>query len=312
MFEFNHNCFVALPRHVVVEGDPKLTVFTAAPVVHSLAWVTDPFWKDMDLAIAQVRGVVEDRCTRDLDWFAEAHPEANSIGRLMQLSATGEPRPTQMLITESGYLTFDARLIQPDAELRQGISGAFLMVGQKPVGMALRMTSQTEGTFLRSEEIEMNLRRWLTRRAGLTVTEALTEPTPAPAPLSRFEVVSAASAPVSPEMSEQNLIGPGRYVFAPDGPNRIAFRTRDATSASLSGLRLRSAPEAGHALPRRIRVTVSSRSDGRGDRPFLTGEVGPDGILEQSRMETTAVWVFVTVLNSWDAGSVGIDEIAFD
>ncbi|MBN9890575.1 hypothetical protein [Salipiger abyssi] len=312
MFRFNDNCFVALPRHVIVKDNPKLTVFTAAPVVHSLAWVTDPFWKDMDLAVAQVRGIVEDRCTRDLDWFAEAHPEANSIGQLMQLSATGESRPTQMQITESGYLTFDARLAQPDAELRQGISGAFLMVGGKPVGMALRMASQTEGIFLRSEEIEMNLRRWLTRRAGLTVTEVPAAPTPAPVPLSRFEVVSAASAPVSPDMSEQNLIGPGRYVFAPDGPNRIVFRTRDGASAPVSGLHLTSDPEAGHALPRRIRVTVSSRRDGRGDRPFLTGEAGPDGILEQSRMATTAVWVFVTVLDSWDAGSVGIDEIAFD
>lgn len=219
MFQFNDNCFVALPRHVVLEDNPRLTVFTAAPVVHSIAWVTDPFWKDMDLAVAQVRGIVEDRCTRNLDWFAGAHPEANSIGQLMQLSATGEPRPTRMQVTEAGYLTFGARLTRDGAELRQGISGAFLMVSGNPVGMALRMTSQTEGIFLRSEEIEMNLRRWLTRRAGLTVTEAPAAPAPAPAPLSRFEVVSAASAPVSPEMSEQNLFGPGRYVFAPDGPN---------------------------------------------------------------------------------------------
>ncbi len=319
MFRHNAYCYVAMPRHLS-EGRRRVTVFTAAPVVHSTGWVEEPFWEDMDLAVALVRGPVAERCTYDLDVFASARPEARKTGQLVRLRDSGEVDLDDMEITESGYLTFMAQS-RDGAALQKGTSGAFLVIGSQPVGMAIKTPdgSETEARFLRSEEIHMNLSRWLERRAGpiarstpqggASVARAADTEAEPELP---FVFVSAGSAPLTPEQSGENLTGPGAYVYQPTRANRIVFRTRDGSVQTLSGLSVQADPESGYALPRKLRVSVSSGATGERPRNFLVGEVGPDGLYQGRRMPSRARWVFVTILDSWEQGPISVDEIRFE
>lgn len=313
MFRSGGYCYVVMPRHLT-QGEKSVTVFTAAPVVHSRAWVSEPFWDGLDLAIGVTRGAVAARCTETLDVLDNgAQPERNSPAELVRLRQSGEVEFVPMAITESDYLTLGARISDGRSELYKGTSGAFLYSRGAPVGMIVQSPTATDGLFVRSEEIHMNVARWLARRAGLTVTEAAGAPAPAGAGDGpAFAFVSATNAPLTPAQSEVNLAGPGSYVFNLARPNRIAFRSADGSVVNLAGIRLRANPESGYALPRRLRITVSSSEDGSRARPFLSGEMGPDGLYVGRRTPTKALWVYVTVADSWDAGPVAIDSVAFE
>lgn len=301
-------CWLVLPRHVA-KGARRVTVFSAAPVVHSPAVVETPFWEGMDLAIGQLRGALEARCTAEPALFsAPLRAATGAEVHLQRLRSSGEIERIAMQITRTDYLTLEAQTRRPGDELFKGTSGAFLFDGERPIGMIIEALSPTEGRFIRIEEIAQNLARRLTREAA----PQLSGPAPATAEggLS-FEVASAGLPPLSPEQSESNLIGAGDYVFHLTRPNRIAFRRADGGAVVLSRLRITGSSAPGLSLPRAITVEVASDPGGLRSRPFAGGTMGPDGYLELSGVRGSVRWIYVTLRSAWDEAPVGLSEISF-
>jgi len=306
-------CYVLLPKHVAA-GKRRVTVFSAAPVVHSGALVETPFWDGMDLAIGVVRGAIEKRCIIDLSSLdISAQPENGARTQLLRLRQSGEPERVEMLVTDSQYLTLEAEIADGRSELFKGTSGAFLFAENKPLGMVVEALSPTAGRFIRIEEIYQNVARRVSRRAGFSVADA-----DAPVVAAdgddiglAFRLDGALLPPIAPDFSESNLSGSGSYVFQLTRPNRIAFQAAGDESVSLSQVRLRADIESGFAVPRDIRIDVSSSPDGQRTRPFYSGEMPSDGVLVAKAQPTRVRWVFVTVSSGWDSSQIGLDSVTF-
>lgn len=302
-------CYVLTPKHVT-GGKRRVTVFSSAPVVHSGALVETPFWEGMDFAIGIVRGQIEQQCTTTLDDLSgPVNVAAGRKVQMLRLRPSGDIERLDMSVTKSDYLTLEARIENSEDELFKGTSGAFLFDGDKPIGMITQALSATEGRFIRIEELHMNLLRRLNRRAGFQVA--------APSPPSQnttsqgvpLEFISASQAPIFPDVSEQNMLQEGSYVFQLSRPNRIAFKVKSRDAISLSKVQIFSDVDADYAIPRNIRIDVSSSPDGSRPRFFGAAEMGPDGIFDFSRAPTLTRWVFITVSGAWEGGALGIDSV---
>lgn len=299
-----------MPKHVA-GGKRRVTVYSAAPVVHSGALVDTPFWSGIDLALGVVRGPVEQRCTRTLDYFASAaSPDNGATVQLLRLRQSGEIERVDMVVTKGEYLTLEARVNGGSAELFQGTSGAFLLAGDAPVGMAIKALSDKDGEFMRIEEIRMNIERRLNRRAGFAAPES--QGSSPPKNSLPFVLRRVTLPPTFPDFGEENLQKTGSYVFDLTRPNRLAFQIEGDQSVSLSRVRIRSDPDADYALPKGIRIDVSSQPDGSRTRSFLAGEMGPDGLYDETRQPSLVRWVFITVTGGWQNGPIGIDAVSFE
>ncbi|VDC33592.1 hypothetical protein XINFAN_03905 [Pseudogemmobacter humi] len=306
-------CWVILPRHVA--GDSRrVTVFSGAPVVHSPALIETPFWEGMDLAIGQLRGAVEERCTAGLPLISgEVRAGTGGEVHLQRLRSSGEVERIPMQITRTDYLTLEAMVTKPGEELFKGSSGAFLFEGDRPIGMITEALTPTEGRFIRIEEIGQNIARRISRQAAPVAAGggAVSAPEAPDSVGLAFEAVSAILPPLTPDQGEANLTGPGLYAFSLSRPNRIAFRVRGEAAAILSRVRIRATDEEGFAVPRDITVEVAADGAGQRARPFAMGVMGPDGTLELTGAATSARWVYVTIRSAWDEAPVGIDAVSF-
>lgn len=306
-------CYVLLPRHVAA-GERLVTLRTAAPVAVGQAWVETPFWEGLDLAIGVVRGDATRRCDVRASELVQGATTRLRDGalELVRLRASGEVERLPMRVSQTHYLTFDATLTQPGAELYQGTSGALVFAGGVPVGMAIEAPTPTEGRFVHMEEIHLNTARWLARRSGAFAADTRPAPTVQPAGFA-VELVEASAPAISAEHSAERLLGDGAYVFQPQGPNRLLFRVTGDAAVTVSQVSLQSQPDAGHALPRDIRVDVSSRHEpGPPYRFFASGQMGPDGKFEQKRSPTMARWIQVTIESAWSEGAVRVDGVGFE
>lgn len=314
-FIFRHGtqCYVIMPKHVA-GGKRRVTVYSAAPVLHSGALVDTPFWAGIDLALGVVRGPVEDRCTRTLEYFdTAASPENGAAVQLLRLRQSGEIERVDMVVTKGDYLTLEARVNGSNAELFKGTSGAFLFVGDIPIGMVTKALSDKDGLFMRVEEIQMNIERRLNRRAGFVATTAPASRTQtSPKNSLPFVLKSVTLPPTFPDFGEENMQGQGSYVFDLTQPNRLAFKIVGDQAVSLSRVRILSNPDADYALPRGVRVDVSSQPDGSRTRSFLAGDMGPDGLFDSNRQPSLVRWVYITVTGGWQTGPIGIDQVIFE
>jgi hypothetical protein len=314
-FIFRHaaQCYVVMPKHVAA-GKRRITVFSAAPVVHAGAIMETPFWEGLDLAVGIVRGAIDARCVQTLEDLSVTKSTADGAAvELLRLRDSGEPERVAMVVTKGDYLTLRARVTDPEAEIFKGTSGAFLVAGNVPIGMVTDAPSPKEGVFVRMEEIHMNLTRRLNRRAGFVAakndaqqtTQALLNSLP-------FTLQHVGLAPTYPDYSSENLATEGSYVFDLTRPNTIAYKIKGEASVALSAIHVRSDPDADYVLPKGIRVTVSSREDGSRPRQFLAGNMGLDGVYSSRRQPSRVRWVFVTITSGWETGPIGVDAIAFE
>lgn len=309
-------CYLLTPRHVVGES-PAASVRGAAPAATGRAFVERPFWEGMDLAIGVLRGALEARCELGLQALAgETRLERGGAGELVSLRPSGEVERRPMRVSDSGYLTLDAEFTRPGDEVFEGISGSFLFIGARPAGMAVEALDQRSARFIRVEEIHAAAARWIGRRGAVFEAAAPEAPAGLEAQAPELAVKPERAAPaLSPAFAVGNALkdGPQAYVFAPQGPNRMAFRIEGEAAKSLTRAALLTDPEGGHALPRAILIEVSSREDGGGaPRFFASGNMGPDGRFDQKRSPVLARWIFVTISSAWSEGPVRLDRIRFE
>lgn len=313
IFMHGSQCYVIMPRHV--SGDNRrVTVYSAAPVVHSGALVETPFWMGIDLAIGVVRGPIETRCKRTLDdLLPRTAPETGVTAQLTRLRPSGEVENIDMVVTKGSYLTLEARTKSDKQELYKGTSGALLFSDGVPIGMATKALSDNVGLFMRTEEIHMNVERRLNRRAGFAM--AMPPQPRNTVPVKNSLAVSLESVtlpPTFPDYGEENLLSGGSYVFELTRPNRLAFRIKSDEAVALSRVRIFADPAADYALPKGVRIDVSSQPDGSRSRSFLVGDMGPDGLYDAVRQPSLVRWIYITVTGGWEAGPIGISGVAFE
>lgn len=318
MIRSGGSCYLLTPRHVVGTA-PSASVRTAAPAATGRAFVERPFWEGMDLALGVLRGALEGRCELRLEDLAgETRLEAGGAAELVSLRGSGEVERRPMRISESAYLTLEAEFVRPEDEVFEGVSGSFLFIGAKPVGMAVEATGQRSARFVRIEEIHANAARWIGRRgavfAASTAPEGPSTAIASEAPELPVRLERAAP-PLSAQFAAANMLadGPQVYVFQPQGRNQLAFRLEGDGAKPLSRVTLVTDSEGGHALPQDILVEITTREDGGGaPRFFASGRMAPDGRFDQKRSPVLARWVYVTISTAWSEGPVRVDRIRFE
>ncbi len=308
MFLHKGSCYVVLPEHVAGRH-PRITLTSSAPVVTGTGTVSKPFWPGIDLAIATVRGAIEDRCSNSLaDLVLTPEERAGRAAQLERLTPVGEVLRDPITIDDFTYLTFSARRREDGRAIRRGTSGAFAFIGNTPVGMAIRSPDDATGRFIRSDEIHLHVNRYLSEiLAPRSLDGGSVQNLPGSLPLV-FRRTSA--PPVNPQYAPENLLGPGSYVFDLSGRVTIEFQFLDEQVSVVSRVVVTAPTEGGYSLPREILIEISPFASG--DRYFSLGrfQVGFDGILDTGRVASrNARWLRLTVLNAWSEGPLAIDAV---
>lgn len=298
------------PRHVAGE-QPRVTVTSASPVSNGTGSVHRPFWNGIDLAILVVRGGIEADCIETLDRLdtSNAARSANEA-QLLRLDASGEAERVTITISRREYLTLQAQVTGSDADVYQGTSGAFAFVRDEPMGMAITSGASDQLTLMRSEEIALNVTRYLSAH-GATFSSANDPTPPVEAGQIPLRFISATAAPTSPEFSPENVLTSGSYVFAPQRNMEIILKVDGPDPLPVRQLLITSNPETAYALPKRILISTDASENGDRYRVWTRGEVAPDGIFDTGQMAArNARWIKVQILDSWEMGEVTIDKIA--
>ncbi|MBK0328407.1 hypothetical protein I5535_14045 [Rhodobacteraceae bacterium F11138] len=308
MFRHQGACYVVLPEHVAGRH-PRITLTSSAPVLTGTGFVSKPFWEGIDLAIATVRGGIADRCSRSLSDLALTPQErASRTAYLERLTPVGEVMRDPLTIGAFTYLTFAARRQEDGKAIRRGTSGAFAFVGNTPVGMAIKSPDDETGFFMRSDEIHLNVNRYLNTVASAGGTSQGDDPSATGTLPLAFLRTSA--PPVNPLYAPENLLGPGPYVFKLSGRTMIEFEIPGESASPVSRVRATTPTEGGFSVPREIFIEVSPFVNG--GRFFALGrfQMGFDGILDTGRIAPrNARRLRLTVLNAWSEGPLAIDEV---
>lgn len=303
-------CYVLTPRHVT--GTRRVaTIKTATPMRSATASMEAPFWDGMDLAIGTVRAeALDGACRLPLGQLDQSlSVDAGQAMHLSRLRDSGEVERVPLDFVDARYLTFSAIMSRADESFFRGTSGAVAYVGERPMGMVITTSDGREGQFIRIEEIYLNVARWVNRSVRFG-TPAPALAAPAAGEGMRIVLQSVSQPPISSEHVPENMLSEGAYIFAA-GRNQIIFRLPGATPTALSRIEMRSDPDAGYALPRQIRVEVSTAADhGSGWRNFATADMAPDGVLLVNRSAQLARWVRLTVESAQDLGPVGIARVS--
>ncbi|WP_372022180.1 hypothetical protein [Tistrella mobilis] len=313
MFGQAGTCYAVMPRHVAGIF-PRVTVSTAAPVQTGTGTVITPFWDGIDLALAVIRGIGTDRCSEQLDALdVDAAGRRAAEASLLRLTPTGEEERVPLRITQRGYLTLEGEILA-GREISQGTSGAFAFVGETPIGMAYASADPRRATFMRSEEILINLHRFLNEQGaayGAPPAGAIPPATGMPAtgrlPL---VVVRSSMPPVNPRYGPENLTGNGVFVYEGVPGARIVFGIATGNVAAVHRVRMTAPTDADYALPRTIIVQYSLDDEGQQFREWTRGQMAPDGLFDTGRMAPRNIrWIAFTILDAWSPGPVVIDEV---
>lgn len=320
MFGHAGICHVVMPRHVAQPDDapfayPKVTVSTAAPVVTDGATIDAPFWEGIDLATAVVdAGPLDARCTASLsDLEPTRETRATTRASLVRVTGVGEVARHPLRVGDWEYLTFQGELMDDGASIAQGTSGAFAFVGDRPIGMALTSTGERQATFMRSEEIAINVGRRLAEVGQTFVGRRAAEDR---APIAgdgiAVRAVSANLPALLPQYEAENVLGEGLFVAEPTGPLEITLRLGGDAAQAVRRVRM-TAPQEGYAVPRSISVLVDAGEGGHRFRPWTGGQMRPDGVFDTGLLAPrNARWVRLRITDAWGSGAVALDRVVVE
>lgn len=158
IFRYNDKCYLLTAKHVI--SDNLRAQVIAEGRIHGMASIREPF--GIDLAVGEVTGNIISSCRFEFDLMCDSvhHFSSNPLGNVILVLETGQIKILRMQIVETTYRDFYSRLLDNDTGLYLGISGSFMYIERKPIGMAIRYSGDILN-FIRIEEICVNLNRWL-------------------------------------------------------------------------------------------------------------------------------------------------------
>lgn len=310
MFRDSGVCYAIMPEHVAGPL-PQITVSSGAPVAIGTGNVIRPFWEGIDLALAVVRGGITSRCVAELNDLASTRGSRSAARvSLHRLAGTGEDEWINLQVVDRGYLTIEAQVTSPGARIYQGTSGAFAFADDVPIGMATDSNGPDHVLLMRSEEILLNVGRFLSEQSMAFVEQPVPEPVVVVNGIP-LALASTNARPISPRQGPDNVLGDGSYIFEPQPSVEMLFRVVGDAPVSLSRFILSSNPESGYSTPRRIVISTDQSLDGSRLRPWFRGDVGPDGHLDTGlRASRDVRWIHMLILSAWGSGPVEISGIS--
>ena len=314
MFAHGGACHVVMPKHVAGPF-PRVTVTTAAPVESASATMIAPFWESIDLAVGIVRGGLDERCTGELEDLEEDRRTSGiNSGELLRVTPSGDLERSPLRFMDRGYLTFEGVLEGGTTEVAQGTSGAFVFVRGRPVGMAVTSSAVEGATFIRSGEILIHLRRFLSEQGGAYVEPEAPETANETSLGQRALPLvfhSSSVPPVNPRYAPENMTGPGSFIFAPAQHMRFILGFEDGRVEAVSQLKLISNPAEAQTMPRDVILRWSFDEVPGRFRTWTRGQVARDGIFDTGRGAPRNMrWIEIIVLDAWGGGDIAIDEVA--
>jgi hypothetical protein len=313
MFSHAGNCYAALPAHVA-GFLPKVTVATAAPVVSDQATIVKPFWPGIDLAIAVLdRGPLDGRCTAGLDDLKPLRNTLNaSLALVLRVSPLGEEERFPLRVLDRDYLQFTGELVRDSDAIGQGTSGSFAFVDGRPIGMAVTQDDEKRATFIRSEEIHLNIERYLSEIGQAFVATPNVEAVQ-PGKGLVLQDVTVNTPPVLPQFGPDNILGEGIFVTTPNGPVELTFRTEGSQVTSISRLRMTAPADGQYAIPKTVIVYLDAGEKGERFRFWTQGEMRPDGIFDTGPLAgRSARWIRIVISSAWSDGDIAIDAVTAD
>lgn len=310
MFQHAGNCYVVLPEHVAGEL-PIVTVATAAPVQSDQATVVKPFWQGLDLAIAVLdRGPLDERCISKLDELKPTNTSLNASSALvLRITPVGNEERLPIRVLDRGYLEFVGELVRDEDAVGQGTSGSFAFVDGRPIGMAVIQIGEQSAKFIRSEEIAMNVGRFLSEQGRAFATSTIKAETTSLKGL-RLSDVRTNTPPILPQFSPENLLGDGLFVTMPNGPVEITFRIGTDDPVGINRFRMSTPSDTEHAVPKAVTLFLGYGESADRFRFWAQGEMHPDGIFDTGLLaEREARWIKVVIRSAWGEGTIAVDRI---
>lgn len=313
MFAEKGACYLVLPRHLA-EPVGRLRLRTSAPIAEGTAFGRAPFWEGIDLAVATVKPSLQPRCTGALDDLIVPDAQRGaSVAQLERLNSAGEIERTTLRIGDRDYLTF-AGTVASDSRIGRGTSGAFAFSGASPLGMAVTSDEESQATFIRSGEIHIHLRRWLSEYERRFVPAAAEPEAVAPQVVDSHPITfeRATQPALADEYGGSNMeTAEGIFVAQPDGGLMMRFRLgENGRAVPLSQVLVTSPVGTGYAIPRNILIRFSALPDGRSMKTHFRGQMGLDGALQSRPTAPQNARVLeVHVFSVWGAGPVTIGQI---
>ncbi|PHO05309.1 hypothetical protein CSC82_03775 [Rhodobacteraceae bacterium 4F10] len=312
IFSHDGHCYLVTAKHV--SGNRARAQVIAEGALSGSASLRFPFWDGMDVAVGVVRRGAAERCEGSIDDFAAS---ANALGGSTQaflalINDEGFVDRLPMSVTESRYLDFDAQFSgsRDEVEVRQGMSGGFLFGDGKPIGMAIETLDGKEIRFIRSEEIFLNVSRWIGTQSNIRMTSVSgASEAQDGLPL----MVASTNAPaIGAEFLPENILSEGEaFVFSPTRNAEIVLEVAKEEKATLSRVVLNSKPESGQAVPRRVIIFASPDVEGANWRTFWSGEMSRDGVLDTGpRAQTWARRVKIVIASVWSEGPINLDRVS--
>lgn len=314
MFQHAGNCYAALPKHVA--GDlPRISVSTSAPVQVDQANVQTPFWEGMDLALAFIdKGAIDERCTASLgDLNPTATTRNAALALMLRVNARGEDERLPIRVINRDYLYFTGELVEDRDAIAQGTSGSFAFVNDKPIGMAIESDGEAFATFIRSEEIFLNINRFLSEQGRAFSSQSSgsfsqESGTFQGLPFAEFKTNSPASLP---QYGLRNVTSDGLFVTDPSGPVVLMFRLEASSTTPVSRVRITSPSNGPYAVPKVISVSLAVDPEGTRFRPWTEGEMRPDGFFDTGRLAPrNARWVQITIRSAWNDGDLALNQVS--
>lgn len=312
IFTHDEHCYLLTAKHVS-GGRPRAQVIAEGALSGS-ASLRFPFWDGLDLAVGIVRRGASERCSGSID---DLKGSGGTIGQsdkavLVLINDEGFVDRLKMNILETRYLDLEAEFVGSDdtAIARQGMSGGFLFVNGKPVGMAMETIDGRVIRFMRIEEIHQNVSRWIgtQNEIKLPTVADMKETATGSLPLL---VTSVSAQAISEEYLPENLLINGEsYAFEPKRNAEIIFDVLTDKKATISSIQIRSQGTSGMTMPRRVVIFASSDTQGNRWKTFWSGEMSRDGFLDTGpRAQTWARRIKVVVASGWSHGPMTISSI---
>lgn len=310
MFRHAGNCYAALPEHVAGPL-PKITLMTSAPVESDQATVVKPFWPGIDLAVAILdRGPLFERCIAELTDL-EPSTAARAAGRahLLRLSPLGEEERVPIRVLDRDYLSFAGELVGDGDVIMQGTSGSFAFADGKPIGMAVTSDDPSRASFMRSEEIALNLGRYLSEQGRAFAPTSVSQDTPLSEGLKVSDLRSNVAARL-PQYGVDNLVSDGIWVVEPEGRVEVTFRVGDLSTSAVRRLRMIAPADGAYAVPKSISILIDAGEGGDNFRFWTQGEMRPDGVFDTGPLGgRNARWIKVVIGSAWGVGPLALDRI---
>lgn len=321
----NHrgNCYVLFPAHVAPEA-LFVSLFTAAPQAAGRGAI---YFRrsEADFAFGLVQGSASEVCALPFSGLpadVSGLLRSNGAATLERVSPQGVLERLRMRVDRTAWEAASAEgasglhryvfattdvAAGETREVYQGTSGAFLYVGDVPVGMVVTAPDATTVRALRIEEMQAPLQAWLAS-GSFGALEAAADAAGgggAGAAGMPFDVTEWTGVPVEPFGPTGLSSGAHPFRAAPaSGEVSFVAEIGDTPVSVRSIVLSAGAVPDGVSAPRLVRVEIDRTRRGPADfRTVWSGDMPPDGSAIEVSLTTFARRIRVTVLSGWTPGA---------